>query len=453
MVAAIAETERVVRTLSPRPPHTTPRPPGLLTRCQGGFQIKAHEGPAPERRVAPQAEAGAQPGPASQPDEQLRDEAGGVSSSAVGGGAQEVGTQQAVQSASVLRARKRWGAPGSSAYTCVAVARAAGDGHPVEAGAHYEGLYEDGNYYPGEPPRRSAPAASALLTRGAAAAVVVTGVNGSKADIVFLGYGDKAQASPAALRSIQTPAGWQPPNTATLRIGMALFGKYAVDGKWYDAVLRGVTDHGYKVKYTAYGNVEEVPLQYLSTVDPTPAPAAAAPAAEAAPSRSAPAAGEGGDAGKRKEGWKARLWKPTVKDWEIMDVPPGFQARRYRPPTLLPRPGVGTRLTADLPPPLPSPAQPQAEDNDEQKRYKNKIARQIKRKNDLKQRELDQKQEQQSWKQFQAKVRRPRTDNPSAAFPARTTPCRSADACSPGPGCRRPSRVSRCRGRNVRRGS
>lgn len=266
---------------------------------------------------------------------------------------------------------------------------------------------------------------------------MVTGVSGAKADILFLGYGDKAQASPAALRSIQTPDGWQPPNTATLRVGMALFAKYAADGKWYDAVLRAVTDHGYKVKYAAYGNVEEVPLQYLSTADPTPAPAAAAPApAEAAAARSGQAAG--------KEGWKARLWKPTIADWEIMDVPPGFQVRLCHHPqwARFQRERALTRWAALLP-------QPQPEDNDEQKRYKNKIAKQIKRKNDLKRRDLDQKDEQKSWKQFQAKVRlqqpAPTADHspysPHALAPrARLT--RSPHAP-----------VRRCRGRSGRRAS
>lgn len=43
--------------------------------------------------------------------------------------------------------------------------------------------------------------------------------------------------------------------------------KYATDQKWYDVTVDAVTEYGFMVTYTQYGNVEEVPLEYLR---PTP---------------------------------------------------------------------------------------------------------------------------------------------------------------------------------------
>lgn len=42
--------------------------------------------------------------------------------------------------------------------------------------------------------------------------------------------------------------------------------KYATDQTFYDAVVQSITPNGCIVKYTLYGNVEEVPLAYLKTL-------------------------------------------------------------------------------------------------------------------------------------------------------------------------------------------
>lgn len=39
--------------------------------------------------------------------------------------------------------------------------------------------------------------------------------------------------------------------------------KYAADQRWYDAVVDTATEHGYVVTFAAYGNQEEVPLEYI----------------------------------------------------------------------------------------------------------------------------------------------------------------------------------------------
>lgn len=44
---------------------------------------------------------------------------------------------------------------------------------------------------------------------------------------------------------------------------MACQCKYAADQTYYDCKVTGVTEHGYTVTYTEYGNSEEVPINYL----------------------------------------------------------------------------------------------------------------------------------------------------------------------------------------------
>lgn len=39
--------------------------------------------------------------------------------------------------------------------------------------------------------------------------------------------------------------------------------KYGLDQRWYDAVVDNATEYGYNVTFTQYGNVEEVPLEYI----------------------------------------------------------------------------------------------------------------------------------------------------------------------------------------------
>ncbi|KAJ1460267.1 hypothetical protein M885DRAFT_510087 [Pelagophyceae sp. CCMP2097] len=46
-------------------------------------------------------------------------------------------------------------------------------------------------------------------------------------------------------------------------VGYECRGRFSGDGKYYDCVVSGVTDFGYKVTFTAYGNAEELPLEYL----------------------------------------------------------------------------------------------------------------------------------------------------------------------------------------------
>jgi hypothetical protein len=46
-------------------------------------------------------------------------------------------------------------------------------------------------------------------------------------------------------------------------VGYQCQAKYAMDLQYYDCVVTGITKNGYNITYSAYGNVEEVPLEYL----------------------------------------------------------------------------------------------------------------------------------------------------------------------------------------------
>jgi survival-of-motor-neuron-related-splicing factor 30 len=46
-------------------------------------------------------------------------------------------------------------------------------------------------------------------------------------------------------------------------VGLKCHCKYAPDQQYYEAIVASKTEHGYIVSYSEYGNVEEVPLEYL----------------------------------------------------------------------------------------------------------------------------------------------------------------------------------------------
>lgn len=63
----------------------------------------------------------------------------------------------------------------------------------------------------------------------------------------------------SSLRRI--PAGAFKRNDVTL--GMTCQCRFALDRQYYDVTITGLTQFGYKVTYTEYGNTEEVPIEYL----------------------------------------------------------------------------------------------------------------------------------------------------------------------------------------------
>lgn len=53
-------------------------------------------------------------------------------------------------------------------------------------------------------------------------------------------------------------------------IGMKCQCKYATDQKYYECVVNEITKYGFTVTYTAYGNSEEVPIDFLRPLVETP---------------------------------------------------------------------------------------------------------------------------------------------------------------------------------------
>lgn len=92
-------------------------------------------------------------------------------------------------------------------------------------------------------------------------AAVVIGINAETSECtlkyyefetpVVLPFSEIARVAKGSLTAAQVAPGF---------VGQV---RYATDQRWYDAVVDAVTEFGYTVTYAAYGNSEEVPLEYI----------------------------------------------------------------------------------------------------------------------------------------------------------------------------------------------
>lgn len=141
-----------------------------------------------------------------------------------------------------------------------------------------------------------------------------------------------------------------------VRVGLQGECRYATDNKFYPCVVQALTSHGCIVKYTQFGNTEEVPINYLRLV-----------AAAGASSSSSSSSSGGNGAGGGKDGkWKNK----TGKDGEARLLP------------------------------IPDALQIKETDTEEEKARKIKKQRVIRNKNRLVRRDQEQKATQQSWQKF-----------------------------------------------------
>ncbi|CAM9672429.1 unnamed protein product, partial [Choristocarpus tenellus] len=85
--------------------------------------------------------------------------------------------------------------------------------------------------------------------------------DGQEFEITYMGFGTQGTATITTLRQIVPPP--HPVAKSLAKKGYSCKALYIEDGVYYDCTIQEVTAHGYKVIYTAYGNVEEVPLEYL----------------------------------------------------------------------------------------------------------------------------------------------------------------------------------------------
>ena len=52
-----------------------------------------------------------------------------------------------------------------------------------------------------------------------------------------------------------------------IEVGAELLGKFSGDGRYYDTVVQEVTETGYQVLFTEYGDSEELPREHLRYYD------------------------------------------------------------------------------------------------------------------------------------------------------------------------------------------
>jgi survival-of-motor-neuron-related-splicing factor 30 len=121
-----------------------------------------------------------------------------------------------------------------------------------------------------------------------AASVVASGADGG-ARVRFFGYGNVVDF-PRGSQQIRALSGGHAPSLAkgSLGPGAACQAVYSVDRAWYDAAIVAPTEHGFRVKFTQYGNEEEVPVEYVRL------PGSGSSAADAAGATSATASGASG---------------------------------------------------------------------------------------------------------------------------------------------------------------
>ena len=96
-----------------------------------------------------------------------------------------------------------------------------------------------------------------------AASVVASGADGG-ARVRFFGYGNVVDFPPGS-QQIRALSGGHAPALAkgSLGPGAACQAVYSIDRAWYDAAIVAPTEYGFRVKFTQYGNEEEVPVEYV----------------------------------------------------------------------------------------------------------------------------------------------------------------------------------------------
>lgn len=89
--------------------------------------------------------------------------------------------------------------------------------------------------------------------------VITTIIHETEFQVKYYDFESEVALPLSSLRRI--PAGAFKQDDITL--GMTCQCRYALDRQYYDVTITGLTQFGYKVTYTEYGNTEEVPIEYL----------------------------------------------------------------------------------------------------------------------------------------------------------------------------------------------
>jgi hypothetical protein len=165
---------------------------------------------------------------------------------------------------------------------------------------------------------------------------VIRAIDGNTARVKYFEYESEVLLPLDGGGMSRLPAG--PVARADVKVGWKGECRYATDNKFYSASVEALTEHGAVVRYSEYGNVEEVPLSFLRPP----------PSSSSSSSAGAAAAGS-----------------------------------------------AGVKLI-----PIPEYLLPKEADTEEEKAKKLKKIKAIKNKNRVAQKEQDQTQAQQSWQSF-----------------------------------------------------
>ena len=92
---------------------------------------------------------------------------------------------------------------------------------------------------------------------------VITKMEFDNFTVIYIGFGNTETVQD--VRPLVAPHA--PLDPTVVQPGFECSARYSGDGKYYNARIDDVTDFGYKVTFTEYGNSEELPLEYLRDRD------------------------------------------------------------------------------------------------------------------------------------------------------------------------------------------
>jgi len=197
--------------------------------------------------------------------------------------------------------------------------------------------------------------------------------------IQFLTFQSKATISVLQLRKLQGVLVDHVPAEPTLAVGAEVAARYSADRVMYAAQIEAVTPLGYVVVYTAYGNKEEVPAEWITTdlsVVGTAGNTQEAAAAAAAANEAAP-----------------QLLKNTVSNTK----------KRKKAADAAWRAEMKSKIKA-----IPDSLRIMPDDSEAQKKKKKRIAKRLKANNRAVTMEIKQKDKANSWQKFAQKTKKKR---------------------------------------------
>eukprot|EP00949_MAST-11_sp_MAST-11-sp1_P001860 g1860.t1 len=123
-------------------------------------------------------------------------------------------------------------------------------------GSLVEALFNDGNYYPG----------------------IIVEIDSGKGDLLieYIGFGARERHGIEKVRPLRQPERTRVVRDDKLIVGALVEGLYAPESKWYPAQLCEKSEHGWRVQFDGFDNLEELPSDYIRTASASGSAASAA---------------------------------------------------------------------------------------------------------------------------------------------------------------------------------